>query len=177
MIYWPNIIYRSKTVKSETDREFLPLPYIPYDERPVTVPLDVEECATALYICGGKLSKAADRLKVDKLRLQRVIDRSPRLQRLHKELYEVYVHDSAEVVIDAIYADDPRVRYAAATKVLSSKAAAAHPFSPSGDGAPSLTINNDNREITFHWRKTAEAGNLIEDKGGADDAGGAGSND
>ena len=35
---------------SETDREFLPLPYFPYDERPVTVPLDVEECATALYI-------------------------------------------------------------------------------------------------------------------------------
>ena len=137
---------------SETDREFLPLPYFPYDERPVTVPLDVEECATALYICGGKLSKAADRLKVDKLRLQRVIDRSPRLQRLHKELYEVYVHDSAEVVIDAIYADDPRVRYAAATKVLGTKAAREHPFAPAGDGG-SLTVNNDGGgNITFHWR-------------------------
>ena len=56
-------------------------------------------CDGVVHIAAGKLSKAADRLKVDKLRLQRVIDRSPRLQRLHKELYEVYVHDSAEARI------------------------------------------------------------------------------
>ena len=137
---------------SETDGQFLPLPYYSWLERPSTLVLDVEEVATALYLDGGRLSRAAERLRVDKLRLQRAINRSPRLVRLHEELLGVYANDAAEVVIDALVAEDSRVRYAAAIKVLSSKASQHHPFSPGGDGSPSLTINNDNREITFHWR-------------------------
>jgi hypothetical protein len=30
--------------------EFFPLPFFPYKERPLTIPLDIEECATALYL-------------------------------------------------------------------------------------------------------------------------------
>ena len=71
---------------SEMDEEFLPLPHFPYEERPSTTPLDIEEAATALYLNGGDTDAAAARLKCHPLRLQRLIDRSPRLQRLHREL-------------------------------------------------------------------------------------------
>jgi hypothetical protein len=137
---------------NHTDEEFLPLPYFPWDERPATSLLDVEECATALYLEGGHLARAASRLKIDELRLKRFIKRHPRLVRLQDELYGVYVDRAAGRVIDALSADDTRVQWAAALKILSTKAAASHPFSPNGDGSPSLTINNDNREIVFKWR-------------------------
>ena len=49
---------------SEMDEEFLPLPHFPYDERPCTTPLDIEEAATALYLNGGDTDAAAERLNV-----------------------------------------------------------------------------------------------------------------
>ena len=48
--------------------------------------MDIEEAATALYLHKGVVSDAAARLKIPELKLQRIIDRSPRLIRLHLEL-------------------------------------------------------------------------------------------
>ena len=62
--------------------EFVPLPYFSWSERPLSLPLDVDEIATALFLSHGDLSRAAALLKVDKARLMRPIRRSPRLQRL-----------------------------------------------------------------------------------------------
>ena len=62
--------------------EFVQLPYFAWDSRPETLPLDVDECATALYLGGGDVKDAASRLKVTPARLAKLIRRSPRLQRL-----------------------------------------------------------------------------------------------
>ena len=59
-----------------------PLPYFGWLERPLDLPLDVEECATAIYLKNGDLDAAAARLKVTPARLDRVVRRSPRLMRL-----------------------------------------------------------------------------------------------
>jgi hypothetical protein len=66
--------------------EFVQLPYCGWDSRPETLPLDVEECATALYLAHGALNRAAELLKVSPARLNRVVRRSPRLQRLRVDL-------------------------------------------------------------------------------------------
>ena len=66
--------------------EFEPLPFYPFDERSLSLPLDVEECATALYLAHGALNRAAELLKVSPARLNRVVRRSPRLQRLRADL-------------------------------------------------------------------------------------------
>ena len=61
---------------------FFPLPYFGWLERPLDLPLDVEECATAIYLKNGDLDAAAARLKVTPARLNKVVRRSPRLMRL-----------------------------------------------------------------------------------------------
>jgi hypothetical protein len=60
-------------MRRPTPDEFLPLPFFPYPERPLTIPLDVEECATAIYLKNGDLAAAAARLKVTPARLNKVV--------------------------------------------------------------------------------------------------------
>ena len=66
--------------------EFLPLPYFPWDSRPETLPLDVEEAATALFLDGGDVKAAASRLKVSTTQLKKIVRRSLCLQRLCDDL-------------------------------------------------------------------------------------------
>ena len=66
--------------------EFLPLPYFGWLERPLSLPLDVEECATAIYLAHGDINKAAARLKITPAKLNRVVHASPRLMRLQAQL-------------------------------------------------------------------------------------------
>ena len=66
--------------------EFLPLAFFPWDTRPETVPLDVEECATAIYLAEGDIRAAAARLKVTAAKFNRMVRRCPRLQRLRDDL-------------------------------------------------------------------------------------------
>jgi hypothetical protein len=62
---------------------YLPLPCsYPWDSRPNSSPLDVEEIATALFVQNGDIAKAAERLRVKPNRLQRTIRKSERLTRL-----------------------------------------------------------------------------------------------
>ena len=62
--------------------EFLPLPYFGWLERPHNLPLDVDDCATAIFLEEGNVKKAADRLRVTPARLSQTIRKSLRLQRL-----------------------------------------------------------------------------------------------
>jgi hypothetical protein len=60
--------------------EFLPLPYYSWISRPDTVPLDVDECATSLYLNKGNVERAAARLKITTRQLKREIRRSSSLK-------------------------------------------------------------------------------------------------
>jgi hypothetical protein len=66
--------------------EFLPLAFYPWDSRPETVPLDDDECATALFLSGGDINAAAALLKVMPARLKRAIRKSGQLQLLLSDL-------------------------------------------------------------------------------------------
>jgi hypothetical protein len=66
-------------------REFGPLPYYPWTERPASVPLSVDEAETALYIAKGDLKRAASLLKIDVPQLRRFVRRNYRLQWIQKE--------------------------------------------------------------------------------------------
>jgi hypothetical protein len=69
-------------MRRPTPDECLPLPYFGWLERRLSLPLDVEECATAIYLKNGDLDAAAARLKVTPARLNKVVRASPRLIRL-----------------------------------------------------------------------------------------------
>jgi hypothetical protein len=66
--------------------EFVPLPYFPFTSRPETLPLDLDECATAIFLARGNIRAAAALLKVTVPRLNRVIRNTPKLAKLRDDL-------------------------------------------------------------------------------------------
>jgi hypothetical protein len=73
-------------------REFAPLPFYCWTERPASVPLGYDEAATALYLARGDLRRAAGVLKVPHRKLHRFIRQSGPtrvlLQRIQSEVRE-----------------------------------------------------------------------------------------
>jgi hypothetical protein len=75
-------VTQEAAIRKPDASEFLALPYFTWLSRPDTIPLDVEEAATALFLKNGDVGKAAERLKVTVARLNKTIGKSPGLQRL-----------------------------------------------------------------------------------------------
>ena len=150
---------------SDIEAEFQPLPYYPWDRRPSHLPLDIEECATALYLAEGVIGRAADRLKVEPLKLTRQIARSPRLVRLHAELTALLNDKVHEEYIKAFGSEDDRRREWAASKVSNTKGFQSHPLAPNGQVSPAVTIGGPT-SITIHWGDPPEGAKLIEHEGG-----------
>jgi hypothetical protein len=138
--------------KGMIEEEFLPLPYFPWAARPSHAVLEVEECATALYLEAGVVSRAAGRLRVEPLRLQRAINRSGRLRKLHAELVALLNDKVHEEVVKAFGDEDSRRREWASSRVMNSKQFQDHPLAPSNHGSPQLSISAENNNITFVWR-------------------------
>lgn len=61
---------------------------MPWDRRSDTLPLDMDELATAMFLANGDLEKAASLYKIDMKRLKAAIRRWPKLQFLLKRLAE-----------------------------------------------------------------------------------------
>lgn len=156
--------------------EFIPLPFYPWDERPPHLPLDHDECATAIHLSGGSLEAASDLLKVPLHRLSRSVRASPRLQRVKSESLSISVEKAESKVLAALDAGefelDPetgqktfipnhRRQEWAVNKLLASRAAMGSPLSPapasSAQSAASLTLTQSQgqKSVTFRW-KTAD---------------------
>lgn len=87
---------------TEIPTDLIPLPTMPYDQRPVGQPLDVEECRTAIWLCRGNVSKAAERIKVPASRLRNFIKGSPRLTEEVQEAREQLVDLSEDIAYEAL---------------------------------------------------------------------------
>ena len=133
------------------DAEFIPLPYYPWDHRPSHLPVDIEEAATALYLCEGLIGKAAERLKIEPLRLVRIISRSARLTRLHQELAALLNDKVHEEYIRAFAGDDDRRREWASSKVSQTKQFQSHPLAPNTNVAPTLAGVAGPTRIIISW--------------------------
>ena len=126
-------------------------PYYPYDRRPSTTPIDVEECATALYLAEGEIALAAQTLKVEPLRLVRVIRRSPRLTRLHQELVSLLNDKVHHEYARAFRDEDDRRREWAASKVSQTRQFQDHPLAPTTQSAsPTLALGGP-AKIIISW--------------------------
>ena len=135
-------IVDNSTSSADHDQEFVPLPFYPWDERPPTVPLDQDECATAIHLAHGDIPAAAFLLKIPPVRLHRLLRGSPRLQRVLEESFALTLYRAVAVPIRTLHdpnADNRRLEWAS-TQVLKSRLAAGHPFSPAP--ASSLLSNN-----------------------------------
>lgn len=82
--------------------DLVPLPTAPYAERPISLPLDIEECRTAIWMCRGNITKAAELLKVTSNRLRVFVNKSVYLSAEAKEANERLVDIAEDVVYEAL---------------------------------------------------------------------------
>jgi hypothetical protein len=144
------------------DEEFIPLPFYPFNERPASMPLDPDECATAIHIAKGDIPAAAALLKVPEFKLNRQIRHHPRLVRVRDEALEIVHNRAASEYIQALDSPSDRRREWAAAKILATRSAASHPFAPAPpqpnaqQASLSLSSGPTGRTITFRWRSDAD---------------------
>ena len=160
----PHLTLVDSSARSDLDAEFVPLPHYPWLIRPAHLPIDIEEAATALYLSEGLIGKAAERLKVEPLKLTRIISRSPRLVRLHAELTALLNDKVHEEYIRAFADEDSRRREWASSKVSQTKGFQVHPLAPNTNaGSPSQVVGGPATRIIISWE---DSGPLVIDHEG-----------
>jgi hypothetical protein len=82
--------------------DLVALPTMPYSERPVELPLDTEECRTALWMAAGNISEAAKILKTTSIRLRNFVKKSPYLTGEMAEAHDRIVDIAEANVRDAL---------------------------------------------------------------------------
>ena len=81
---------------------------MPYDERPDALPLDVQECRTALWRTRGNVTEAAKLLKISSNRLRNFVKRSEYLTEQVNESREMLVDIAEDIAYEALTdRDDP----------------------------------------------------------------------
>jgi hypothetical protein len=138
---------------SDTDNEFMPLPYYPYEKRPSHLRLEDDEVATALYLSEGEFAVAAEKLRVDPLRVIRAVNRSARLQKLHAELASLLNDKVLREYKRAFESEDDRRREWAASKVSQTKQFQAHPLAPNSNVPNPVSLTNGPARIVISWEE------------------------
>ena len=82
--------------------DLVALPTMPYSERPAELPLDLEECRTALWMASGNVTEASKLLKTTSIRLRAFIKKSPYLTAEMQEASDRLVDIAESNVLDAL---------------------------------------------------------------------------
>ena len=91
-------------------QDLIPLPTSPWVERPSAVPLDIEECRTALWMVRGNITEAAKLIKITPLRLRNFVSKSPYLSAEMQEAKDQLVDIAEDVVYEALTDEDDKTR-------------------------------------------------------------------
>lgn len=123
--------------------DLVPIPTSPWDERPDELPLDTDECRTALWLARGNITQAAETLKVTSGRLRRFVKNSAFLSAEMAEAAEQVVDKAEAVVLDALEdMTDPGRRDSMARFVLTQKGADRGFGSKAGGGKTTVSVGN-----------------------------------
>lgn len=121
--------------------DLIPLPTMPYSKRPDEMPLDIEECRTAIWYTKGNITQAASILKIPSERLRRFVQKSQYLSREVAEASEQLIDRAEQIVAEALDDEEDKGRRDGMAKfVLNSSRAKARGW---GAGAnPSVNVKN-----------------------------------
>ncbi len=129
--------------------DLVALPTMPYRERPEELPLDVEECRTALWMVQGNVTEAAKILKTTSQRLRRFVKSSPYLTSEMAEAADRMVDIAESNVLDALTdSEDPSRRDTMSRFVLTNIGKARGWGTGTGGG---LNIKNNGGTIVVQW--------------------------
>lgn len=106
--------------KDNIPNDLVALPTMPYSERPAELPLDTEECRTAIWMAAGNVTEAAKLLKITSIRLRNFVKKSPylsaELQEAADRLVDIAEANVKEALLDE---QDPSRRDTMSRFVLS----------------------------------------------------------
>ena len=140
------------SIDDRLPQDLIALPTMPYDQRPVELPLDIEECRTAIWKARGNVSRAAEFLKVPSTRLRYFVQKSPYLTRELRESLEIHVDRAEEIVDEALNDEEDKARRDQMARfVLGSQVARQRGWG-NGTAQPGMKINNANGGmIVVQW--------------------------
>jgi hypothetical protein len=130
-------------------RDLQPIPTQPWSERPDSLPLQIEEVRTALWLESGSIPKAAIRLKVTSHRLRRFISNSPRLLAEQNEAREQLADKAEENVKEALFDDKDAARRDSMSKYVLSSLGRLRGYG-TGPGKQ-ININSEGGNILIQW--------------------------
>ena len=144
--------------------DLTPLPTMPYDTRPIELPLTVEECRTALWRCKGNVTEAALLLKTSALRLRKFIEKSPFLQEEQKEAQEQLLDKSEAQILDALDDKEDKGRADAAARFVLTNLGARRGY---GQKASKVNVNigAGAGKVEFVWGNGEVFETVAEDDG------------
>ena len=144
------------------DRDNIPndlvaLPTMPYSERPPELPLDPEECRTAIWMAAGNITQAAKLLKITSIRLRNFVKKSPYLSSEIQEAADRVVDIAEANVLDALQDEqDPSRRDTMSRFVLTNIGK----HRGWGTGGPNVNVKNSpGGTIVVQWADGTSFGN------------------
>lgn len=148
--------------------DLVPLPTMPYDERPVSLPLIAEEVRTAIWRAKGNVSTVAALLKVSSARVRKFIRDSPYLSAELRESAEIVMDKAEEVVVKAIESEDPTRADQMARWYLGQQGASRGYGNDKGGRGPALSLPGKGRMV-IQWDDGEQiVGPLIEHQDAAE---------
>ncbi len=135
-------------------QDLVPIPTQPWDERPVGLPLNEEECRTALWLNRGNVSDAAALLKVTSSRLRTYVNAKPRLLAEQKEARERLLDRAESVAYEALFDESDAGRRDGMAKFLLNSGLGKPRQLGSGAG-PTMNVKNVG-PISISWSTPAD---------------------
>lgn len=126
--------------EDDIPNDLVPLPTMPYSERPPELPLVIEECRTALWMATGNVSEAAKLLKTTSIRLRSFIKKSPYLSAEMQEASDRMVDIAESNVLDALTDENDPSRRDTMSRFVLTNIGRSKGWGSSG--SPSLSLKN-----------------------------------
>jgi hypothetical protein len=128
--------------------DLVPLPTAPYDERPSSLPLDVDECRTAIWLNRGNITEAAKQLKTQAARLRKFVASSPYLQREVEEAREQLLDIAEDVAYEALIDSSDTGRRDGMARFVLGNLGKRRGY---GTGSSTVNINSAKGPISISW--------------------------
>lgn len=145
--------------------DLIPLPTAPYDQRPDSMPLVIEECRTAIWKAKGNITEAAAILKVTSLRLRKYVAQSPYLTAELEESKDQLLDRAEAQIADALEDTEDKIRADNAAKFVLTNLGARRGYGTKGSGI-TLNTNGKSGSFTVSWGDGTDINDNIEESEG-----------
>lgn len=143
--------------------DLVALPTMPYSERPNELPLDVEECRTAIWMAAGNITEAAQILKITSIRLRNFVKKSAYLSAEVQEAADRLVDIAEANVKEALTDPLDASRRDTMSRYVLSNIGKARGWGTAGGGSVNIK-NSAGGTIIVQWEDGTQLGKE-EDKG------------